>query len=275
MSLSIDNLIKLINNYTNFLFYIGQTDNPKRRLKEHFNNKNILILIPLYKDTKTIIDTYEQQLIKHFSSNKNNMNLLINNIPKNILTNDIINNDLKNQFIYIAFKDYDVLNILINELKNNALIIYKTNKNNIINYQQFISLNNKDFQNINEKIKEKKEFKQKEFTEEEYNNIYNYCINKIDVYLNQKVGKFKYFHIGKCKNYNEKKNKLLVKGISSNNIKQIKKCQINDKLINKLKFDLCENYKNKTNIILDNKNNIFSNLFKNIVNNHIIYIYFY
>ena len=278
MSLSIQDIINIINNYTNYLFYIGQTDNPQRRLKEHYKQKNVIILIPLYKDNKSVIDAYEQQLIKEFSSNKNNMNLMINNIPKKV--NNINNNDnnIKNQYIYIAFKDYKILDILTDDLKNKSLIIYnKLNKNTIITYEELI-IKNIDLSNNNDnnKIdKQKKEIIKKEYSEKEYNNILNECINIITRYLNQKTGKYKYFHIGKCKNYKEKKNKLQCKGIESNNIKQIKKCLKNDKLVNQLKYDLCKNYQHKSDIILDNKNGLLSNILKNINNNNIIYIYFY
>lgn len=284
MSLSIKDIINIINNYTNYLFYIGQTDNPERRLREHFKHKKVVLLIPLYKDNKSVIDVYEQQLIKEFSNNENNMNLMVNNIPKsmnNENNNDNEDNEMKNQYVYIAFKDYNVLNDLDEDLKEKVLILYKSsNKNIIINYEKYIMNinNNKEInEDNNEKDKKenKKEIKQQIINEKEYQEILEICINKINPYLNQKIGKFQYFHIGKCKNYNERKKQLISKGIDNNNIKQIKKCLKNDKIINKLKYDLCENYKNKSDIKLDNKNGLFSNLLKNWSVNNILYIYFY
>lgn len=287
MSLSIKDIINIINNYTNYLFYIGQTDNPERRLREHFKHKKVVLLIPLYKDNKSVIDVYEQQLIKEFSNNKNNMNLMVNNIPKsmnnenNNNNNNNEDNEMKNQYVYIAFKDYNVLNDLDEDLKEKVLILYKSsNKNIIINYEKYIMNinNNKEINKDNNKKNKKenkKEIKQQIINEKEYQEILETCINKINPYLNQKIGKFQYFHIGKCKNYNERKNQLISKGFDNNNIKQIKKCLKNDKVINSLKYDLCENYKNKSDIKLDNKNGLFSNLFKNWNNNYILYIYFY
>lgn len=288
MSLSIKDIINIINNYTNYLFYIGQTDNPERRLREHYKHKKVVLLIPLYKDNKSVIDVYEQQLIKEFSNNENNMNLMINNIPKsmnNENNNDNEDNKMKNQYVYIAFKDYNVLNDLDEDLKEKVLILYKSsNKNIIINYEKYImNINNNKEINEDNNEKDKKEnkkeikqqIKQQIISEKEYQQILEYCINKIKSYLNQKTGKYNYFHIGKCKNYNERKKQLISKGIDINNIKQIKKCLKNNKIINKLKYELCENYKNKNDIILDNKNNFFSKLFKYWNNNYILYIYFY
>lgn len=191
------------------------------------------------------------------------MNLMINNIPKsmnNENNNDNKDNKMKNQYVYIAFKDYNVLNDLDEDLKEKVLILYK-------------SSNKKDKKENKKEIKQ--QIKQQIISEKEYQQILEYCINKIKSYLNQKTGKYNYFHIGKCKNYNERKKQLINKGIDNNNIKQIKKCLKNNKIINKLKYELCENYKNKNDIILDNKNGLFSNLFKNWNNNYILYIYFY
>ena len=59
----ITSLINIIDNYTKYDFYIGQTNNPKQRLKQHKQSKNFNFMIVIYKSSKEIIDILEYSLI--------------------------------------------------------------------------------------------------------------------------------------------------------------------------------------------------------------------
>ena len=50
----INSLINIIDNYTKYDFYIGQTNNPKERLRQHKQSKNFNFMIVIYKSSKEI-----------------------------------------------------------------------------------------------------------------------------------------------------------------------------------------------------------------------------
>ena len=70
----INGLIEIIDLYTNKDFYIGQTNNPKIRIRQHKGSKEFKFMIVLYESSKEIIDILEYSLINKFKSYKNNMN---------------------------------------------------------------------------------------------------------------------------------------------------------------------------------------------------------
>lgn len=254
-----EDIIKIINPLIeNNIFYIGQTDDPIRRITEHYKSKKVVMLIPLCKSNKSVIDSYEQKLIKEYCKHKNNMNLMIKNNPKesndNVVNTD--NNGSNNdQYVYIAFKE--IIELKDNVLLNDALVITKVNNRiKVVKYCERENIEVKPKTNVND-----------------FQIQLNQCIEKINPYILQNCKKYQNMHIGKCDNYNDKKCKLNTKGIT--NIKMIKKLTKNNEHINQLKYELCEHYKNDNNIKLDNKNTLIDKIFKGKDSNNTIYIYFY
>lgn len=254
--MNFENIVEIIKPFAdNHIFYIGQTDDPTRRITEHYKSKKVQMLIPLCKSNKSVIDSYEQKLIKEFAKHKNNMNLMVKINPKESNSNVEMNNgggDNDDQYVYIAFKDILVLD---GDFENDALIIKKVNNRiKVVKYCERDSVEESTKHTIT------------------YDEQLQQCIDKINPYILQNSKKYQMMHIGKCNDYNAKKVKLNSQGIT--NVKMIKKLLKNNENINQLKFDLCKHYENNENIKLENKNTIFNKIFKGNDTNNTIYIYF-
>lgn len=111
------NLENIVQHYTQNEFYIGQTNNPKIRLKQHYNSKKFLFMLVIYENTKEIIDIVEYSLINKFQDYETNMNNQVypNNDKLKDLKNIVIPKTEYMQpkdkhFIYIAFP----FNVVIN-----------------------------------------------------------------------------------------------------------------------------------------------------------------
>lgn len=133
----INSLINIIDNYTKYDFYIGQTNNPKQRLKQHKQSKNFNFMIVIYKSSKEIIDILEYSLINKYRSYANNMNnQTYENNTKTIINSNVVIPDVNKideiHYLYIAFpyvikvvSEYiDVLNIKVDA--NNRIKIIST-----------------------------------------------------------------------------------------------------------------------------------------------------
>ena len=143
----INSLIETIDKYTNYDFYIGQTNNPRERLRQHKQSKNFNFMIVIYKSSKEIIDILEYSLINKYKSYANNMNnqSYDNNlkvqIDNSIQIPDI--NDIEElHYLYIAFPfvikvltDYiDLLNVKVdenNKIKITSILNYSKKKSNV------------------------------------------------------------------------------------------------------------------------------------------------
>lgn len=104
----INSLVEIINLYTNQEFYIGQTNNPRLRLKQHNESKKFIFMVVLYESSKEIIDILEYSLINRFRTFKNNLNNQTyegNKKTINIQKVKIPNTEeiLEKHYIYIAF----------------------------------------------------------------------------------------------------------------------------------------------------------------------------
>lgn len=140
----INSLINIIDNYTKYDFYIGQTNNPKQRLKQHKQSKNFNFMIVIYKSSKEIIDILEYSLINKYKSYANNMNnQTYENNTKTIINPNVIIPDVNKiedvHYLYIAFpfvvkvvsQYIDILNIKVddnNRIKVNSTINYTKKK---------------------------------------------------------------------------------------------------------------------------------------------------
>lgn len=140
----INSLIETIDKYTNYDFYIGQTNNPKQRLKQHKQSKNFNFMIVIYKSSKEIIDILEYSLINKYKSYANNMNnQTYENNTKTIINPNVIIPDVNKiedvHYLYIAFpfvvkvvsQYIDILNIKVddtNRIKVNSTINYTKKK---------------------------------------------------------------------------------------------------------------------------------------------------
>ena len=133
----INSLINIIDNYTKYDFYIGQTNNPKQRLKQHKQSKNFNFMIVIYKSSKEIIDILEYSLINKYRSYANNMNnQTYENNTKTIINSNVVIPDVNKideiHYLYITFpyvikvvSEYiDVLNIKVDA--NNRIKIIST-----------------------------------------------------------------------------------------------------------------------------------------------------
>lgn len=124
----ITNLSDIINHYKGYDFYIGQTNNPKTRLKQHNESKNFLFMIVIYESSKDIINILEYSLINKFKTFETNMNNQI--YPENEKLEYIskiqipdINTVKDKHYLYLAFPfsidiitDYiDVLTVIPNK----------------------------------------------------------------------------------------------------------------------------------------------------------------
>ena len=122
----INSLINIIDNYTKYDFYIGQTNNPKQRLKQHKQSKNFNFMIVIYKSSKEIIDILEYSLINKYRSYANNMNnQTYENNTKILIDPNIVIPDVNKideiHYLYIAFpfvvkvvsQYIDILNIKV------------------------------------------------------------------------------------------------------------------------------------------------------------------
>lgn len=140
----INSLINNIDNYTKYDFYIGQTNNPRQRLKQHKQSKNFNFMIVIYKSSKEIIDILEYSLINKYKSYANNMNnQTYENNTKTIINPNVVIPDVNKieeiHYLYIAFpfvvkvvSDYiDILNVKVdvnNRIKVNSNIKYTKKK---------------------------------------------------------------------------------------------------------------------------------------------------
>lgn len=282
MNIDINKLISDIKCFTDDLFYIGQTSNPERRIKEHYRTKGVIELIYLYNSDKSTIDHIEQTLIKHFSTYDFNMNLSIKDQPKNIKTSCE-----GTQYIYIALKTIN-LNIP-KKYKDNALFIVSDRRIKVLTYNEYLLFQeskkkidftvkesgkhvNNSTSNTTPKNQLSNKIVHKKLEDYNYQDELQKCINKINPILLQKTSIYKYFHICRTNDYNNKKLKLqLTKSIKE--IKHIKKSKCYE-LINKLKYDLYLYYQHNNNIKLKNKNKLFEYIYKNHGKNLDIYIYF-
>lgn len=256
--MNFEDIVKIINPFIEeHIFYIGQTDDPMRRITEHYKSKKVMMLIPLCKSNKSVIDSYEQKLIKEYCKHKNNMNLMVKINPKESNDNVVMNDDNgtnNDQYVYIAFKE--ILELDNEELIKDALVIKKvSNRIKVFKYCE----KDEEVQTNKQTITYDDQLKQ--------------CIEKINPYILQNCKKYQFMHIGKCDDYNSKKCMLNNKGIT--NIKMIKKLLKNNEHINQLKIDLCKYYENNEHIKLGNKNTFLSKIFKGKESNNTIYVYFY
>lgn len=140
----INSLINNIDNYTKYDFYIGQTNNPRQRLKQHKQSKNFNFMIVIYKSSKEIIDILEYSLINKYKSYANNINnQTYENNTKTIINPNVVIPDVNKieeiHYLYIAFpfvvkvvSDYiDILNVKVdanNRIKVNSNIKYTKKK---------------------------------------------------------------------------------------------------------------------------------------------------
>lgn len=104
------NLESIVQQYAQNEFYIGQTNNPKIRLKQHYNSKKFLFMIVIYESTKEIIDIVEYSLINKFQDYETNMNNQVypNNDKLQNLKSIVIPKvkdieDRNKHYVYIAF----------------------------------------------------------------------------------------------------------------------------------------------------------------------------
>lgn len=291
-----DNLINIINKFTSHIFYIGQTDDLKRRLKEHYRDKRSIQIIGLYKNNKSIIDYIEQYLINTYHRNFNCMNKLVSTTYKKLNNFNIDNNNLNdiiiqknniypnidnvfnNQWVYILFKtriDINDDNYKLNTLyyENYYIEDVISNKNKI-NYQQYddnIIININDNISINtyiDNIINNLTKSNEELTDEFYN-----LLIRLNPYVLQNIYVYKYFSFKLSDNYNKDKMKIMnKKNITDKNIICIKKGQKSDiKRIGKI---LCKFYKTcKYNHINYNHILYFYKFWKSKYNCLIVYFY--
>ena len=136
----INRLIEIINFYTNKDFYIGQTNNPRVRIKQHNGSKEFKFMIVLYESSKEIIDILEYSLINKFKTYKNNMNN--QTYEKNKKTFNIQNVEIPDitkineiHYLYIAFpyvikpSNHEYIDTLeIKNVNNKIKVISSMNK---------------------------------------------------------------------------------------------------------------------------------------------------
>lgn len=150
METIIKELTDIIKLYTSDNFYIGQTNNPKIRIKQHYKSKNFLSMIVIYESSKEIINILEYTTInifKDFKTNLNNQIYTNNNYSSvkggNIYFKSNINipnvetlNDEDKQYLYIAFpyiakvqdfKYFDYLTVSKTVSKSNKKIMVYSN----------------------------------------------------------------------------------------------------------------------------------------------------
>jgi len=143
-------IIKNIKSFISFIesknlyYYIGQTNEPDRRLKEHYKTKGFKELFVLVKHSKETIDYLEHYIISLYFDNKYCLNT--QNYSK-IIKDDICFKPYKSNdfFVYVSLKDQ----IDINTINKNISLINVfsiINKNNNISV---ISLINNDINDLN------------------------------------------------------------------------------------------------------------------------------
>jgi hypothetical protein len=245
-------IIKFIENYSNIIdFYIGQADNPKRRLKEHYKTKKFIQMIVLYFHDNKTIDYLEKTIINYFYNNHNNMNYQ-NYSDYNVDKKEIFRLDTeKNDYLYIAFQSMVEIDKKYEEY---YLYIKDNDPNNIICFNDELNI----CKDKNNKV---------------VSDPFENSIQKINKLIMQNKIKYKNMYIGKCDNYQNIKHKHYINdGVSLNSIKRIYKCN-NIDIINNLRYELTKYYKNQFNIILSNPPNFYNKLFHGGSNN-CIYVYF-
>lgn len=144
METIIKELTDIINLYTFDNFYIGQTNNPKVRIKQHYKSKNFLSMIVVYESSKEIINILEYTTInifKDFKTNLNNQIYTDNNYSsikgENIYFKSDIDipdvemlNDEDKQYLYIAFpyiakvQDFKYIDYLTVSKSNKKITVY-------------------------------------------------------------------------------------------------------------------------------------------------------
>lgn len=214
------NLESIVQQYAQNEFYIGQTNNPKIRLKQHYNSKKFLFMIVIYESTKEIIDIIEYSLINKFQDYETNMNNQVypdNDKLKNLKSivipkvKDIEDKD--KHYVYIAFP-------FIVEVNGNfidALAPIDTLK---VEVQE------------NEKIKVSSSLSYT-INKKENRNPQDICEDKINTLINQYKYKYKYIKIRstnenfKIFKANNETKKCLIKMVYKNSntelIKSLKK----------------------------------------------------
>lgn len=242
------NLSDIVNHYTKNDFYIGQTNNPKSRLKQHNESKNYLFMIVIYESSKDIIDILEYSLINKFKTLETNMNNQI--YPDNEKLDYIskiqipdINTVKDKHYLYLAFPfSVDITTDYIDVL---TVISNKNGKNKILSSLQYATIN-----------KENKT--PEDICETRINDLicqYRFKYRKMKIRTTK--GNFKLFKIKE----ESKDNiiKMIYKNSNSDLIKQLN-TQFNDK-----------EYNNITN----DKMGLLRKIKNNISNHDIIYIKFF
>lgn len=64
------------------IFYIGGTNDPDRRRREHLRNKGLWRMYPLVRTYKTLAKKIEDNLISIYKNNPNNYHMIKDNSPQ-------------------------------------------------------------------------------------------------------------------------------------------------------------------------------------------------
>lgn len=248
METVITNLSDIINHYTSYDFYIGQTNNPKTRLKQHNESKNFLFMIVIYESSKDIIDILEYSLInkyKTFDTNMNNQIYPDNEKLEYITKIQIpdINTVKDKHYLYLAFPfSVDIITDYIDVL---TVIPNKNGKIKILSSLHYATIN-----------KENKT--SEEICETRINDLinqYRYKYRKMKIRTTK--GNFKLFKIKEENKDNIVK--MIYKNSNIDLIKQLNK-QFNDK---------------DYNIIFNDKMGILRKIKNKMSKHDIIYIKFF
>jgi hypothetical protein len=194
----INKLEEIIQKFTIYQFYIGQTVNPKIRLKQHFKSKNFKLMIVLFKSDSETIDFLEHYLINKFKNNQNNMNNQIYENNEKDLANlsDLSNidelfpdeNEINPEnidYLYISF----------------PILIDKIDKN--LDYFDILTITN------NNKVISQKNYKYKIKSNKIKKTPFTICKDKINTLLKQYSFKYSKCYIKSSKNYQIRKLKIL------------------------------------------------------------------
>lgn len=293
-------LIEVINTFSDHIFYIGQTDDLQRRLKEHYKDKRSVQIIGLYQNNKSVIEYIEQYLINTFYTNFNCMNKMVSTTFEKTNVNNInidnnmnnkknklyptLNNVFNTQWVYILFKSYVnitnskyqncninanncyCIDIISNKICITPIIEYMNKNNNMIkfnNKNNNMNINNHINIILNEIIKSDNN------TIEQLKSL----LIKINPYILQHININSQFSFILSNDFNTDKLKLIQnKNILEKNIKCIKRGPKEElKQIGKI---LSKFYKNiNYNTIKYNNKLHFYNYWKLKYNNIIIYFY--